>query len=58
MRVLAGIVLATALALMSLTCAKARSNQSATGILYVGVVFVLIGETVSMYLTLGQGRPV
>lgn len=57
-RVLAGLVLATALAFMSLACAKTRSNQSATGILYVGVVFVLIGETVSMYLTLGAGRPV
>jgi hypothetical protein len=57
-RVLAGLVLASVLALMSLSCAKGRSNQSATGILYVGVVFVLIGETISMYLTLGPGRPV
>ncbi len=57
-RVLAGLVLAFALAWMSLVCAKGRSNQSATGILYVGVVFVLIGETISMYLTLGAGRPV
>jgi hypothetical protein len=57
-RVLAGIVLAAVLAWMSLTCAKGRANQSATGILYVGVVFVLIGETISMYLTLGAERPV
>lgn len=57
-RLLAGLGFGLALAIMSLVCAKGRSNQSATGILYVGVVFVLIGETISMYLTLGQGRPV
>ena len=55
-RVLAGIVLSVALALMSLSCAKRHANQSATGILYVAVVFVLIGETISLYLTLG-GNP-
>jgi hypothetical protein len=57
-RVLAGLGFGLALGLMSLSCARQRSNQSATGILYVGVVFVLIGETISMFLTLGQGRPV
>ena len=57
-RLLAGLGFGLALALMSLSCAKGRANQSATGILYVGVVFTLIGETISMYLTLGQGRPV
>lgn len=57
-RLAAGLGFGLALAIMSLVCAKGRSNQSATGILYVGVVFVLIGETISMYLTLGQGRPV
>ncbi len=54
----AGIVLGLALALMALSCAKRRSNQSATGILYVAVVFVLIGETISMHLTMGKGQPV
>jgi hypothetical protein len=57
-RVAAGIVLAVVLALMSLSCAKRHANQSATGILYVAVVFVLIGETISLYLTLGMQRPI
>ena len=50
-RVAAGILLAGLLGGMSLACAKRKANQSATGILYVAVVFVLIGETISMYLT-------
>jgi hypothetical protein len=57
-RIAAGIVLAVVLALMSLSCAKRHANQSATGILYVAVVFVLIGETISLYLTLGMNRPI
>jgi hypothetical protein len=57
-RIVAGEGLAMALALMSLSCAKRKANQSATGILYVGVVFVLIGETISTYYTLGKGIPV
>ncbi len=56
-RLAAGIVLAMVLGLMSLSCARRKANQSATGILYVAVVFVLIGETISAYLTLGCGRP-
>jgi hypothetical protein len=57
-RLFAGVVLAMALALMSLSCAKRKANQSATGILYVAVVFVLIGEAISLHLTLGKGWPV
>jgi hypothetical protein len=57
-RIGAGIVFAVALALMSLSCAKRRANQSATGILYVAVVFVLIGETISMYLTLARNQAI
>jgi hypothetical protein len=57
-RFLAGVVLSVVLALMSLSCAKRRANQSATGILYVAVVFVLIGETMSLYLTLGKNLPI
>jgi hypothetical protein len=57
-RFFAGIVLSVVLALMSLSCAKRRANQSATGILYVAVVFVLIGETMSLYLTLGKNLPI
>ena len=57
-RLIAGLGFGLALALMSLACAKRRANQSATGILYVGVVFVLIGETISMFLTLARKMPV
>ena len=57
-RIAAGVVLSVVLALMSLSCAKRRANQSATGILYVAVVFVLIGETMSLYLTLGKHLPI
>ena len=56
-RVGAGELMALVLGLMSLSCARRRANQSATGILYVAVVFVLIGETISLYLTLGRGWP-
>jgi hypothetical protein len=58
LRIVAGILLAAVLAFMSLSCAKRRANQSATGILYVAVVFVLIGETISIFLTLGSQRPI
>ena len=44
------------LALMILSCAKGKANQSATGILYVGVVFVLMGEVISLYLTLKPAK--
>ena len=36
---------------------KIRSTQSATGLLYVAVVFVIIGETMAQYLTLFFGIP-
>jgi len=36
---------------------KIRSTQSATGILYVAVLFVLTGEILSQYLTLNHGMP-
>ena len=57
-RLIAGIGMAMALGLMALSCAKRKANQSATGILYVAVVFVLIGESISMALTLGSRRPI
>lgn len=56
-RLVAGIGMAMALGFMALSCAKRKANQSATGILYVAVVFVLIGESISMALTLGSRRP-
>jgi hypothetical protein len=57
-RVVAGILMAAVLGMMALSCAKRKANQSATGILYVAVVFVLIGESFSMALTLGDHRPI
>jgi len=54
-RVVAGLAGPIVLAAMVLSCARSRANQSATGILYAAVVFVLVGEAISMYLTLGRG---
>ncbi len=54
-RVVGGIAGSVVLGFMVLSCARARANQSATGILYAAVVFVLVGEAISMYLTLGRG---
>ena len=57
-RILWGLAIPLALALMSLHCAKRRANQSATGILYVVVVGTLIGEITGLYITLSTGLPV
>lgn len=57
-RLLWGLAIPLALAFMSLHCARRRSNQSATGILYVLVVGALIGEITGLYLTLTTGVPV
>ena len=54
-RVVAGLGGSIALAWMTLSCARSKANQSATGILYAAMVFVLVGEGISMYLTLGRG---
>jgi len=56
-RIGAGLGGGLTLAVMAHSCAKIRSNQSATGLLYVAVVIVLIGELVSMYLTLERALP-
>ena len=57
-RILWGLVIPLALAAMSLHCARRRSNQSATGILYVLVVGVLVGEITAYYLSVTTGVPV
>jgi hypothetical protein len=57
-RLLWGLAIPLALGLMSLHCARRRSNQSATGILYVLVVGALIGEITAYYLTATTGVPV
>ena len=38
--------------------ARMKSNQAATGLLYVGLVFVLVGELLAAYLTRRSGLPV
>ncbi|MBI2931396.1 MAG: hypothetical protein HYY16_07070 [Planctomycetes bacterium] len=58
LRAAVGLLGAGVLAFMAHSCAKIKSNQSATGILYITVVLVLIGELVSVYLTLERGLPV
>ncbi len=56
-RVLWGLLIPLLLAWMSLYCARHRSNQSATGILYVLVVGTFIGEITAYYLTVTTGVP-
>ncbi len=53
-RLLFGIVLPVAMAYMAFECVRIRSNQSATGILYVIVAFVLVGEVIAKNLLISQ----
>ncbi len=57
-RLLWGLVIPLTLAVMALHCARRRSNQSATGILYVLVVGTFIGEITALYISLATGVPV
>jgi hypothetical protein len=57
-RLLWGLAVPLLLAAMALHCARQRSNQSATGILYVLVVGTFIGEITGYYLTVTTGVPV
>ena len=57
-RVLWGLVIPLLLASMALHCARNRSNQSATGILYVLLVGTFIGEITALYLAVTTGVPV
>lgn len=49
-RVLAGLALPLLVAHLAYESAKIKSNQSATGILYAGCIFVLMGELMALYL--------
>ncbi|KAF0245771.1 MAG: hypothetical protein FD180_1310 [Planctomycetota bacterium] len=49
LRLAVGVVGPAALAWMTWRCIRIKSNQSATGILYVACVFVLIGEMVATW---------
>lgn len=57
-RVLWGLAIPVTLGILSLHCARQRSNQSATGILYVVVVGTFIGELTAYYLMITTGVPV
>lgn len=57
-RLLWGLAIVLPLVAMSLHCARQRSNQSATGILYVVVVGTFIGEITGYYLGMTTGVPV
>ncbi len=57
-RVLFGLVLPLALSWMIWQTVKIRSTQSATGILYVAVVFILFGELLSHYILVSTGYPI
>ncbi len=56
-RVTWGIVGPLALSYFIWRTAEMKSNQAATGLLYVALVFVLIGELLSSYLTVATGFP-
>jgi hypothetical protein len=51
-RVLFGLIGPVVLAYMTWETAKLRATQSATGILYVGLFMVMVGELVAKYLLL------
>ena len=55
MRVLFGLAGALLLGIMAYRTVVIRSTQSATGILYAAVVFVLVGEYAAGHLLVSQG---
>jgi hypothetical protein len=57
-RVLWGLLAPLVLAPFAVKTARMKANQAATGLLYVGLVFVMIGELLGAYLTLRSGLPV
>ena len=57
-RVLTGLGIPLVLSFMIWQTAKIGANQSATGLLYVGVVFVIIGEIISKYMFMMSGIPI
>ncbi len=54
-RILFGILLPAMLSYFIWNTVKIRATQSATGILYVTVVFIFIGELIGIHLTLRTG---
>jgi hypothetical protein len=56
-RLLWGLVGTTTLAVFVVRTARMRSNQAATGLLYVALVFTMVGELLAAYLTIRTGVP-
>ncbi len=56
-RAVLGVAAPLGLAWMTWKTVQIRSIQSATGILYAAIVFVLFGELISLYLSLSTGTP-
>ncbi len=56
-RILWGIVGPVALSYYVFQTSKMRSNQAATGLLYVALIFVLVGEILATYLTVATRFP-
>jgi len=54
-RVIFGFLAPAVFAWMALQCVRIRSNQSATGILYVTLAFVLIGELIALHFLVSRG---
>jgi len=54
-RIALGLLLTLILSILTYFCVRIRSTQSATGILYVVLVFCLIGELTGAYLFLKTG---
>ena len=52
-----GVAAPLGLGWMTWKTVQIRSIQSATGILYAAIVFVLFGEVISLFLQLSTGRP-
>lgn len=57
-RFLIGLGIPLVLSYMIWSTAKIGANQSATGLLYVGLVFVIIGEMISKYMFMLSGIPI
>jgi len=55
MRLLWGLLAAAAMNFMAYKCSKIDSTQSATGILYIMLFFVIVGELISLYFARGLG---
>lgn len=56
-RAFLGVAAPIGLGWMTWKTVEIRSIQSATGILYAAIVFVLFGEVISLFLQLSTGRP-